>query len=158
MALRKMYFVPGKWGAPPLLRANPDPPPDRPPPPQPGRVARRAPKRRCVARRVLKRGRVTRRAPKPRRVARRVPKRCRVAKRVAKYIHPADKWLALRTKLRKARLGDERLIRAKMADFMHKALPAYTAAVHPSKYRVVEQEPDTPVGSCRGNAETRKSR
>jgi hypothetical protein len=32
-----------------------------------------------------------------------------------------------------------------MADFMHKALPAYTAAVHPSKYRVVEQEPDTPV-------------
>jgi hypothetical protein len=32
-----------------------------------------------------------------------------------------------------------------MADFMHKALPAYTAAEHPSKYDVVEQESDTPV-------------
>jgi hypothetical protein len=32
-----------------------------------------------------------------------------------------------------------------MADFMHKALPAYTAAEHPSKYDVLEQECDTPV-------------
>jgi hypothetical protein len=95
-----------------MLRAEHDRPPqvksDRPPPPQPGRVARRVPKRR--------------------RVTRRAPKRCRLAKGVANYIHPADKCLFLRTKLRAARLRDEGLVGAKMADFMHKALPAYTAA------------------------------
>jgi hypothetical protein len=85
--------------------------------------------------------RVARRVPTPGRVARRVPKRSRVAK----YINPSDKWIALRTKLREAMLRDERLERAKMADFMYKALPAYTAAEHPSKYGVVEQEADTPV-------------
>jgi hypothetical protein len=71
-----------------------------------------------------------------------VPKR----RHVAKYIHPADKWKALRTKLHEARLRNEGLVRAKMADFMHKALPAFTAASeHPSKYDVVEQDSDTPV-------------
>jgi hypothetical protein len=68
---------------------------------------------------------------------------------MAKYIHPADKWIALREKLREARLRDKGLVRAKMADFMRKALPTYTAAAaveHPSKYDdVVEQESDTPV-------------
>jgi hypothetical protein len=65
----------------------------------------------------------------------------------AKYIHPADKWIALRAKQREASLLDEGLVRAKMADFMHKALPVYTAAAaeHPSKYDVIEQETDTPV-------------
>jgi 3-oxoacyl-[acyl-carrier-protein] synthase III len=57
-------------------------------------------------------------------VARRVVKN----KRVVKYLHPADKWIALRTKLREARLRDEGLVRSKMADFMNKALPAYRAA------------------------------
>jgi hypothetical protein len=64
--------------------------------------------------------------------------------RVSKYIHPADKFIALRTKLREAKLRDERVVRAKMADFMHKALPTYTAE-HTSIYDVVEQECDTPV-------------
>jgi hypothetical protein len=76
--------------------------------------------------------------PKRRRVARHVPKPRRAV------IHPADKWIALRTKLREARLREEGLVRAKKADFIHKALPAYTVE-HPSKYDVVEQESDTPV-------------
>jgi hypothetical protein len=59
----------------------------------------------------------------------------------AKYIHPADKWIALREILREARVRNEGLVRAKMADFMHKALPAFTAAAeHPSKYDFVEQQ------------------
>jgi hypothetical protein len=62
---------------------------------------------------------------------------------VVKYIHPADKWIALRTELREARLRDGQ-VRAKMADFMHKALPAYSAE-YPSKYDVVEEESDTHV-------------
>jgi hypothetical protein len=45
--------------------------------------------------------------------------------------------------MREARLREEGLLRSKMADFMHKELPAYTAE-HPSKY-VVEQVSDTPV-------------
>jgi hypothetical protein len=59
MALRKMYFEPGKGGAPPMLRAEPDRQPPPPPKPRrgtnrgprrgPGRVARRVPKRRRVA-------------------------------------------------------------------------------------------------------------
>jgi hypothetical protein len=64
-------------------------------------------------------------------------------KRLAKYIHPADKWIALRTKLREARFRDG-IVRAKIFDFMHKALPAYTAE-HPSKYSVVEEDSDRPV-------------
>jgi hypothetical protein len=82
---------------------------------------------------------------KIKRVATRVAKPKRVAKikRVAKYIHPTDKWICLRTKLREARLREEGLVRAKMADFMLKALPSYTAE-HTSKY-VVEQESGTPV-------------
>jgi hypothetical protein len=64
-------------------------------------------------------------------------------KRVAKYIYPTDKWIALRAKLREARLREEGLVRINMADFMYKALPAFTAE-HPSKY-VLEQESDTLV-------------
>jgi hypothetical protein len=33
-------------------------------------------------------------------------------KRVAKYIHPGDKWMALRTNLREATLRVERVVRA----------------------------------------------
>jgi hypothetical protein len=87
MALRKMYFVPGKGGAPPLLRAEPQARPDRPPPApvkkrktkqKPGLVASR------VARRAAKRRRLARRVPKPSRVARRAPKPSRVARRAVK--------------------------------------------------------------------------
>jgi isoaspartyl peptidase/L-asparaginase-like protein (Ntn-hydrolase superfamily) len=69
------------------------------------------------------------------------PRRVAKPTRVAKYIHRTDKWIALHAKLREARLREEGLVRAKKADFMHKALPTYTAE-HPSKY-VVEQESDT---------------
>jgi hypothetical protein len=98
---------------------------------------------------------VATRVPKRRREARRVPKSRRVSRRAgkAKYIHPVDKWIALPAKLHEARLRDEGLVRAEMADFMRKELPTtYTAAAavadHPSKYEdfvVVEQESDTPV-------------
>jgi hypothetical protein len=71
---------------------------------------------------------VKKKKQKPRRVAKRAAK----IKRVAKYIHPTDKWIALRTKLRVARLREEGLVSAKMAGFLHRALPAYTAE-HPSK-------------------------
>jgi hypothetical protein len=74
----------------------------------------------------------TRRAAKPK----------RVAKRKTKYFHPNDKWIALSTKMREDRLREEGLVRAKMADFLRKALPDYTAD-HPSKY-VIEQDSDTP--------------
>jgi hypothetical protein len=139
-----MYFVPGKGGAPSMIRAEHDPvKPDCPPPPA---------KLSCVAKRVPKPSRVARRVPKRRRVTRRVPKRRCVARRAgkAKYKHPADKWIELREKLREARVRNEGLVRTKMADFMRKALPTYTAATaaeHPSKYKddVVEQVSDTPV-------------
>jgi hypothetical protein len=112
MALRKMYFVAGNWSAQPILRAEPDRPPqvkaDRPPPPP---VKRTVGKTKRVAK--------TRRAAKRKRVAK--------IKRLAKYIHPTDKWIALRTKLRETILQEEGLVRAKMADFMHKTLLAYTA-------------------------------
>jgi hypothetical protein len=45
-----------------------------------------------------------------------------------------------------------------MADFMHKAIPAYTAAEHPSKYGVVEQESDTPVEVPAALTQKRESR
>jgi hypothetical protein len=74
---------------------------------------------------------------------RRVAKIMHVAKRVAKYIHPSDKWIALRTELSDAKVREEVPVRPKMANFLHKALPDHTAE-HPSKY-VVEQEPDKHV-------------
>jgi hypothetical protein len=83
----------------------------------------------------------TKRVAEPRRAAKQ--KRGTKNKRAAKYIHPTDKWISLRAKMRQARLREEGLVRANMADFMHKALHAYTAE-HPSKY-VVEQESHTPV-------------
>jgi hypothetical protein len=86
----------------------------------------------------------------------RVAKIKRVAKRVAKYIHPTDKWIALRTKMREARLREEGLVRAKMADFMQKGLPTHTAE-HPSKY-VVEQESDTHVDVLVAVTQKRESR
>jgi hypothetical protein len=76
-------------------------------------------------------------------VAKRAAKIKRVAKRVAKYIHPSDKWIALRTKLREAKLREEVPVRPKMDDFLHKSLPDHTAE-QPSKY-VDEQESDKPV-------------
>jgi hypothetical protein len=62
---------------------------------------------------------------------------------VAKYIHPNDKWIALRKKMPEASLQEVGLDRAKMADFLRKVLPDYTAE-HQSKY-VVEQDSETPL-------------
>jgi hypothetical protein len=73
----------------------------------------------------------------------RVKKDKRVAKHVAKYIHPTYKWIALRTKMREARLREEGLLRAKMVDIRHKTLPDKTDE-HPYKY-IVQQASDTPV-------------
>jgi hypothetical protein len=55
----------------------------------------------------------------------------RIAKRRnGKYIHPHDKLTALRTKMRQVNLREEGLIR-RMADFLRKVLPDYTAEHEP---------------------------
>jgi hypothetical protein len=91
-----------------MLRAKHDRPPQVTPDLPPSPIA----KRRRVARLVRKQSRVARRVSKRRRVARRVSRRVSKRRRVSRrepkprrevnetYIHPGDKLLALRTKLR----------------------------------------------------------
>jgi hypothetical protein len=111
-----------------MLRAEPERPPqvkpDRKPPVK--RAAKRVSKQACGE---------TERVAKVKLVAK--------IQRVAKYIHSTDKWIALRTKMREATLREKGLVRVKLAQFFHKALPTYTAE-HQSKY-LVEQDSDNPV-------------
>jgi hypothetical protein len=66
----------------------------------------------------------------------------RVVKRKnRKYIYPHDKLIALRTKMREANLREKELVR-KMAGFLRKVLPDYTAE---RQTKNAVQESDTPV-------------
>jgi hypothetical protein len=80
--------------------------------------------------------------PQVEKKTKRVAKTKHVANRkIGKYIHPSDKWIALRTKMREAKLRKEGLVHI-MADFLRKILPDYSAERQPKN---VEQESDTPV-------------
>jgi hypothetical protein len=67
-------------------------------------------KKKQKPRRVAKIKRVAMRAAIIKHVDKRAANIKGVAKRVAKYIHPSDKWIALCTKLREAKLREEGLV------------------------------------------------
>jgi hypothetical protein len=58
-----------------------------------------------------------------------------------KYIHPHDKWIASRTKMREANLREGGRI-SRMADFLRKVLPDHTVERQPKN---AVQVSDTPI-------------
>jgi hypothetical protein len=113
-----------------MLKAYPEGPPSQKTPPHSPQTEKQRP--------VVKIKRVAKRkSSKPTGV-----KTKRIVKRKnGKYIHPQNKWIALRAKMREANMREDELIR-KTADFLCKVLPDYNEERQPKN---VVQESDTPM-------------